>query len=283
MPFKKWLNIYLLPFKKKRMTRLPSPGWTRSDHTFDRGHAKQTFTAKWGGTVEQESSWALGILCSCGEGLQGVGMASLAAEVERGGGEEQRVQGSLSAALCCPLWQRGFKLFKVYMYMYHMTKPTALNTKSFFIVTLNEWIVWFVNYLNKTPKKKRSESHWVVSDCSRPHGLYHPWNAPGLNTGVGSHSLLQGIFPTQGSNPGLPHCRRILHQLSHQGSPRILEWVAYPFSRAFSQPRNQTGVSCITGGFFTNWAIREALPKKKPSHNLKSGKPLSNPKAWKLP
>ena len=57
--------------------------------------------------------------------------------------------------------------------------------------------------------------------------LWHsPWNAPGQNTKVGSLSLLQGIFPTQESNPGppLPHCRRIiLYQLSHQGSPRILE------------------------------------------------------------
>ena len=49
-------------------------------------------------------------------------------------------------------------------------------------------------------------------------------------TGVGSLFLLQGIFPTQGLNPGLPHCRQILYQLSHKGSPRILEWVAYPFS-----------------------------------------------------
>ena len=60
----------------------------------------------------------------------------------------------------------------------------------------------------------------------------------GQNTGVGSLSLLQGIFPTQGSNPGLPHCRQILYQLSHKGSPRILEWVAYPFSSRSSQPRN---------------------------------------------
>ena len=60
-----------------------------------------------------------------------------------------------------------------------------------------------------------SESHLVVSDSLRPHGLYSPWNSPGQNTGVGSLSLLQGIFPTQGSNPGLSHCRRILHQLNH--------------------------------------------------------------------
>ena len=90
---------------------------------------------------------------------------------------------------------------------------------------------------------------------------YSPWNSPGQNTGVGSLSLLQGIFPTQGSNPGLLHCRRILYQLSHNGSPRILEWVAYPFSSGSLQLRNQTGVSCIAGGFFTNWAMREALKR----------------------
>ena len=50
-----------------------------------------------------------------------------------------------------------------------------------------------------------------------------PWNSPGQNTGVGTLSLLQEIFPTQGSNPVLPHCRGILYQLSHKGSPRILE------------------------------------------------------------
>ena len=50
-----------------------------------------------------------------------------------------------------------------------------------------------------------SESCSVVSDSLQPHGLYSPWNSPGQNTGVGSLSLLQGIFPTQGSNPGLPH------------------------------------------------------------------------------
>ena len=76
-----------------------------------------------------------------------------------------------------------------------------------------------------------SESHSVMSDSLRPHGLY---NSPGQNMGVGSLSLLQGIFPTQGWNPGLLHCRQILYLLSHKGSPRILEWVAYPFSRGSS-------------------------------------------------
>ena len=105
------------------------------------------------------------------------------------------------------------------------------------------WIVW------KSLSRVRS---------LRPHGLYSPWNSPGQNTGVGSLSLLQGIFPTQGSNPSLLHCRWILYQLSHSGSPRILEWVAYPFSSRSSWARNQTGLSCIAGGFFTNWTIREA-------------------------
>ena len=54
------------------------------------------------------------------------------------------------------------------------------------------------------------------------------------------------------------HCRWTLYQKSHEGGPRILEWVAYPFFSGSSRPRNWIGVSCITGGFFTNWAIREA-------------------------
>ena len=88
----------------------------------------------------------------------------------------------------------------------------------------------------------------------QPHGLYSSWNSPGQNTGVGSLSLLQGIFPTQGSKPGLPHCRKILYQLSHKGSPRILEWVAYPFSSGSS--------SGVELGFpaFISWSIREAPP-----------------------
>ena len=52
--------------------------------------------------------------------------------------------------------------------------------------------------------------------------LYSPWDSPGQNTGVGSLSLLQRIFPTQGSNPDLPHCRRILYQLNYQESPPCL-------------------------------------------------------------
>ena len=91
---------------------------------------------------------------------------------------------------------------------------------------------------------RKRESHSVVPDSLRPHRLYRPWNSPGQNMGVGGLSLLQGIFLTQRSIPGLPHYRWILYQLSHKGSPRILEWVAYPFSSRSSRPRNQIGVSC---------------------------------------
>ena len=95
----------------------------------------------------------------------------------------------------------------------------------------------------------------------QPCRLYSPWNSPGQNTGVGL-SLLQGIFPTQGLNPGLPHCGRILYHLSHQGGPRILEWEAYPFSRGYSQCRNQTGSPALQV---------DSLPAKlsgKPNNNI---------------
>ena len=95
-------------------------------------------------------------------------------------------------------------------------------------------------------------------NCSPPGSSVHG-DSPAKNTGGGCHAPLQGIFPTQGLYPALPHCRQTLRHLSHQGSPRILEWVAYPFSRGCSQPRNRTGASCIAAGFFTSWASREAL------------------------
>ena len=111
-----------------------------------------------------------------------------------------------------------------------------------------------------------SEIRSVVSDSWQ---LYSPWDSPSQNTEVGSLSFLQGFFPTQGWNPGLLHCRRILYQLSQEWSPRILEWVAFPFSSISSWPRNRTRVSCIAGGFFTNWAIRGAHSFLWSSYNLK--------------
>ena len=91
------------------------------------------------------------------------------------------------------------------------------------------------NQSESKKSKKESESHSVMSDSLRS---LSPWNSLGRSTGVCSLSLLQGIFPTQGLNRGLPHCRQILYHLSHKGSPRIL--VAYPFSSGSSRPRNWT-------------------------------------------
>ena len=77
-------------------------------------------------------------------------------------------------------------------------------------------------------KDSESENHSVLSDSLQPHGLYSPWNSPGQNTGVGSLSLFQGIFPTQGSNTGLPYCRWLLYQMSHKGSPEMK--VKFPYA-----------------------------------------------------
>ena len=84
-----------------------------------------------------------------------------------------------------------------------------------------------------------------MSDSLRPHGSYSPWNSPGQNTGVGSLSHLQGIFPIQGSNPDFPHCRWIFYQLSHKTSSRILECVAYPSPVVLPDPGLEPGSSAL--------------------------------------
>ena len=73
-----------------------------------------------------------------------------------------------------------------------------------------------------------------MSNSLRPHLLYGPWNSPGQNIGMGSLSLLQGVFPTQGSNPGLLHCRRILYQLCYEGSKKL--------NKDLHDPENHDGV-----------------------------------------
>ena len=83
------------------------------------------------------------------------------------------------------------------------------NTLTNIFCTLSDWLMLTANIY---------ESDSVMSDFLRPHGLNNPWNYPGQNTGVHSFSLLQGIFPIQALNPGLPHYRQILYHLSHQGS-----------------------------------------------------------------
>ena len=88
-------------------------------------------------------------------------------------------------------------------------------------------------------------SHSVVSDSATPWTVAHQaplvhGDSPGKNTGLGCHALLQGLFPTQGSNPGLLHCRWIIFCLSHQGSPRILEGSLSPLQGIFlAQESNQ--------------------------------------------
>ena len=124
--------------------------------------------------------------------------------------------------------------------------PCQMKSNSFQLFFFFLILARITQYLPKFTSESRS----VLSNSLRTHGLYSPWNSLGQNTGVGSLSLLQGIFPTQGSNPGLLHCRRILYQLSHKGSPRILERVAYHFSSRSLQPRNWTWVLLL---FLLHW------------------------------
>ena len=126
-----------------------------------------------------------------------------------------------------------------------------------------EWVAISFSNAGKWKVKVKSLSRvWLLatpwtaaytSNSLQPHGIVHgilrvrklEWVAIPFS---------RGIFPTQGLNPGLPHCRRILYQLSHQGSPRKLEWVAYPLFSISSWPRNWTRVFCTAGEFFTSWA-----------------------------
>ena len=106
-----------------------------------------------------------------------------------------------------------------------------------------------------TSHSKMSDSSWVTipSWLSRPLKLFfciilpyiphelgptrilRPWGFPGKSTGMGCHFLLQGIFPTQGSNPGLPHCRQLLYHLSHQGNPSLYSCHFFLISSASSR------------------------------------------------
>ena len=137
--------------------------------------------------------------------------------------------------------------------IYYISLLTHVNQRQIMSLKMCTWSPNQIQWLLKAgpTKNHESESCSVMFNSLQIHGLYSPWNSPGQNTGVGSLSLLQGILPTQGSNPGLLHCRQIIYQVSHKGSTRMLEWVAYPFSKGSSQPRNETKVSCIADRFFT--------------------------------
>ena len=119
----------------------------------------------------------------------------------------------------------------------------------------------------KSVKVKESENHPVESDSLRPHGLYSPWNSPGQNTGVGSFSLLQGIFPTQGSNPGLPSLGDLVNPGIEprspklpadslpavlQGKPKNTGVGSLTGLQGIFPTQQSTRVSCIAGRFFTN-------------------------------
>ena len=115
-----------------------------------------------------------------------------------------------------------------------------------------------------------------MSDSLQPHGLYSTWNSPGQIIRVGSLSLLWGIFPTQGSNPGLPHFRQILHQLSHQGEGMCLTlppdpvYVPRPISKGPTRPpphslhpgyKSGLRSSLVNGGSPLSWpAVLTASP-----------------------
>ena len=151
------------------------------------------------------------------------------------------------------------------------------------------WWLFFHAFLYTFMWKQKSLKKSCLTVCDPMDRTVH---------GILQARILEFLSPGDLPNPGMePHCGRILYQSSHQGSPRILAWVAYPFSSRSSQPRNQTGVSCIVGRFFINWAMREAHPqfvhcKKTMMLLLWSGKarprsfkpePAFLPKRWKPP
>ena len=139
---------------------------------------------------------------------------------------------------------------------HRLTQFTSLSTFFLFLTkkgSLFKWMfkqVWTVRY---------SEVKWYSSVVSDSLGLHGPIQSMEFSRPE-YWSELAFPFSSRSSQPRdcLLHCRQILYQLSHKGSPRILDWVAYSFSRRSSQPRNETRVSYFAGGFFTNWAIREA-------------------------
>ena len=94
-------------------------------------------------------------------------------------------------------------------------------------------------------------------DCRLPGSFVHG-DSPNNNARMGCHALLQGIFPIQDQTQASNIVGRFFTFWATSWNPRILEWVAYPFSRGSSPPRNWTRVSFIVGGFFTSWAAREA-------------------------
>ena len=109
-----------------------------------------------------------------------------------------------------------------------------------------------------------------LMDCRLPGFSVHG-NSPGKDTGVGCHALLQRIFLTQGSNLSLPYWRWVLYHLSYQGNPRILEWVAYPFSRDLPDPGIELGPPALQV---------DSLPAKLPGKPSREDITLKMRWAW---
>ena len=113
-------------------------------------------------------------------------------------------------------------------------------------------------HFKANPRCFISENRSAVSDFLRLHGLYSPWNSPGQNTGWVTVSFSRGFSQPRDWTQVSHIAAGFFYQLNHEGSPTILEWVAHPFFSGSSSLWNPTGVSCIAGGLFTNWATREA-------------------------
>ena len=129
----------------------------------------------------------------------------------------------------------------------------------------NKWDNVKLKKKNWSARQRKWNCKWKslsrVQLFATPWSIYSLGNSPGENSGVGSLSLLQGIFPTQESKPGLPHCRQILYQLSHQGSPRILEWVAIAFPGDLPNPGIRPRSSALQ---------TDSLPAEPPRTTIKT-------------
>ena len=137
---------------------------------------------------------------------------------------------------------------------------TFAEVKHLINMLLNYWVIGWLIVHNACDVFVLSHSDMSdilrpPTDCSPPGSSVHG-DLPGRNTGVGCHVLLQGIFPTQGLNPGLPHFRWILYH-EPPGKLKNTAWVVYPFSKLSSWSKDWPAVSCIAGRFPTSWAARE--------------------------
>ena len=145
--------------------------------------------------------------------------------------------------------------------------------RSAFQIAIPVFLVpWSLLKLPPTWVSAESESHSVVSDSLWSPGLHSPWNFPGQNIGVGSLSLLQGIFPIQELNQGILHCRWILYQLSYEGSPGcllvklnfFLFWVYIPLPQWFCSHWNLALICSCFMAFKAEFFKSIGLESRKP-------------------